>query len=62
MLILTTKLSGDKAIAICTNLPFNHYIVSKTIRHTSGIWVFWKANYIDCQALNATKQEIHIVI
>ena len=27
-----------------------------------GIWVLWRANHMECQALNATEQQIHIVI
>ena len=63
MLILTeTKFQGDKAHAIYNNLPFDHHVISDTIGHEGGIWVLLKSANMDCQALNATEQEIHIVI
>ena len=57
MLILTeTKLSGDRAKGICMDLPFDHYAMSEIIGHTGGIWILWRNNNMDCQALNSTEQ------
>ena len=63
MLIFTeTKMGGDRANAICTNLPLDQFVTSETIGHSGGIWVLWCEEDMACQALNSSKKEIHPII
>lgn len=62
MVIIETRVRGDRAERIIDDLPFDGFITTETIGYARGLWVLWKKEEADIDLLAATEQEIHATI
>ena len=62
MVITETKVSGARAIEIIETLPFDDAVVTDTIGFTSGIWLLWRSDLVQVEALATTEQEVHAIV
>ncbi|KAL0001244.1 hypothetical protein SO802_015025 [Lithocarpus litseifolius] len=62
MIVIETKVSGDKAKRIAKRLPLDGAIFANSIGFSSGLWVLWDSNQVDVIELSSTEQEIHAII
>lgn len=59
LVVMETRVGGDRAREITCFLPFDRAIHINTIGYARGLWVLWKADKVDISLLSSTKQEIH---
>ncbi|XP_030963126.1 uncharacterized protein LOC115984297 [Quercus lobata] len=62
MVIMKTRMGGDRAERIIANLPFDGFITTKTTDYARGLWVLWKKDEAEIELLASTEQEIHATI
>ena len=62
MVIIETKVGGDRAAKIIEGLPFDGYFYTETIRYAGDLWLLWKKDEVDVIVLSSTEQEIHATI
>ena len=62
MVITETRLSGARANEIIETLPFDGAMVTDTIGFAGGIWILWRSDLVQVEALATTKQEIHAIV
>ena len=62
LVVMETKVGGDRAGEITDKLPFDGAIHTETIGYTGGLWVLWNADKVEISSLANTEQEIHIVV
>ena len=55
MVITETRLSGAKADEIIETLPFDGAVVTDTISFASGIWLLWRSDLVQVEALVSTE-------
>lgn len=55
MVITETSVGGDKAERIIADLPFDGYIITKTIGYAGGLWVLWKKEEPEVLLLASTE-------
>ena len=56
MVIMETRVGGDRAERIIANLPFDDLITTETTGYAGGLWVLWKKDEAEIV------QEIHATI
>ena len=59
LVVMETRVEGDKAREITNLLPFDGAFHTKTIGYGGGLWVLWNADNVDVALLSSTEQEIH---
>ena len=62
MVITETRLSGARANKIIETLPFDGAVVTDTIGFAGGIWLLWRSNLVQVEALATTEQEVHAIV
>lgn len=62
MVIMETKLGGARAKEITDRLPFDGAIHTETIGYSGGLWLLWKSDSVEVEALANTEQEIHVEV
>ena len=62
LVVMETKLGGDKAKAITNRLPFDSAIHTNTIELSGGLWLLWNADLVEVELLAKTEQEIHVEV
>jgi len=62
MVIIETRIGGERAERIIEGFPFDGFITTDTIRYASGLWVLWKKEDAKVTLLASTDQEIHATI
>ena len=62
LVVMETRVGGEKARAITNNLLFDGAIHTNTIGYVGGLWVLWKSNKVEVSSLASTEQEIHIIV
>ncbi|KAL4638398.1 hypothetical protein ACB092_03G143700 [Castanea dentata] len=62
MVITETRLSGVRADEIIESLPFDGAVVTDTIGFAGGIWLLWRSDLVQVEALASTEQEIHAIV
>jgi hypothetical protein len=62
LIVIETRVGGDRAKEITDSLPFDGAIHADTIGYAGGIWLLWNTDAVDVSVLDATEQEIHAVI
>ena len=62
MVITETRLSGARATEIIETLPFDGAVVSDTIGFAGGIWLLWRFDLVQVEALATIEQEIHAIV
>jgi len=53
MIIIETRLGGDRAIRIIEELPFDGFFTTETIGYVGGLWLLWKRDEVDVFMLSA---------
>ena len=46
LIVMETKIGGDRAVKITKNLPFDRAIHTDTIGYASGLWMLWNSNKV----------------
>ena len=62
MIVVETKVSGERAKRISEKLDFDGEIFANSIGLTGGLWVLWDSGQVGISELASTKQEIHAVV
>ena len=62
IVIMETRLSGAIANEIIETLPFDGAVVTDTIGFAGGIWLLWRSDLVQVEALATTEQEIHAIV
>lgn len=55
MVITETRVGGDRAAKIITDLPFDGFITTETIGYAGGLWILWIKEEADIDLLVATE-------
>ena len=62
LVVMETKLGGDKAKEITDKMPFDGAIHTNTIGYSGGLWLLWNSDFVEVELLAKTEQEIHIEV
>ena len=62
LVVIETKVKGERAREITDKLPFDGAIHTETIEYAGGLWVPWNVDKVEISSLANTEQEIHIVL
>ncbi|XP_023918482.1 uncharacterized protein LOC112030031 [Quercus suber] len=62
LVVMETRVGGERARAITDNLPFDGVIHMDTIGYAGGLWVLWMSEKVEVSSLASTEQEIHISV
>ena len=62
MVIMETRLGGERAREITNRLPFDGAIHTETIGYTGGLWLLWNLELVEVEHLANTEQEIHVEV
>ncbi|XP_030941775.1 uncharacterized protein LOC115966748 [Quercus lobata] len=62
LIVMETRVSGDRAKEITDRLPFDEAIHTKTIGFAGGLWLLWNTDRVAVSLLATTEQEIHVSV
>lgn len=62
LVIMETRIGGDRAKEITNRLPFQEAIHTDTIGYARGLWLLWNADQVEVSNLTSTEQEIHAIV
>ena len=62
LVVMETRIGGDKAKEITDRLPFNGVIHMEMIGFAGGIWLLWNSDRVEVVQLANTEQEIHVEV
>lgn len=62
LVIMETRIGGDRARQITDRLPFENAFHTETIGYTNGLWMLWNSERVDITLVSSTKQEIHATV
>ena len=62
LVIMETRLGGERAKGITDRLPFDGAIHTKTIGYAGGLWLLWNSDLVDVVQLANTEQEVHVEV
>ena len=62
MVIMETRLGGERAREITDRLPFDGAIITETIGRTGGLWLLWNSDMVEIDQLATIEQEIHVEV
>ena len=62
LIIMETRVSGERAREITSRLPFDGVILTDTIGFSGGIWMLWDSDRVEVVPLSNTEQEIHVTV
>ena len=62
LVVMETRIGGERAREITNRLPFDGDIHTETIGYAGGLWLLWNSDRVEITALANTEQEIHTVI
>ena len=62
LIMMETKVGGERAREISDRFPFDGGIHTNTIRYAGGLWMLWNSDRVEVNLLSNTKQEIHAVV
>ncbi|XP_050285527.1 uncharacterized protein LOC126725070 [Quercus robur] len=62
MVVMETRIGGDRARDISDRLPFDGAIHSDTIGFSSGIWLLWNSEKVQITHLAMSEQEVHVLV
>ena len=62
LIVMETRVGGDKAKEIMDRLPFDEAIHRETIGYVGRLWLRWNLDRVVVSLLVATKQEIHLSV
>ncbi|GLT63777.1 hypothetical protein SLA2020_363140 [Shorea laevis] len=61
MLILETKVAGDRAMDIASNLYSSYHIVDAK-GYAGGLWLLWDSNQVSVEVVSTSNQAIHAIV
>ena len=59
LVVMETRVGGDRAKEITDRLPFDGAIIVKTMGFAGGIWLLWNSARVEVVQLMSTEQEVH---
>ena len=62
MIIMETRIGGDRARDISDRLPFDGAIHLDTIGFSGGIWLLWNSEKVQITQLAMSEEEIHVLV
>lgn len=62
LIVMETRVGGDRAKEITNRLPFDEAIHTETIGYAGGLWLLWNSDRVAVSLLATTKQEIHVSV
>ena len=62
MIIMETKVGGERARDITDRLPFDGVFITETIGYAGGLWLLWDSNRVEISPLSSIEQEIHVTV
>lgn len=62
LVLMETKVGGDRAREISGRLPFDNAIHTDTIGYAGDHWMLWNSDRVEVTSLASIEQEIHIII
>ena len=62
LVLMETKIGGDKAREMSSRLPFNQAAHTNTIGYAGGLWMLWKYDRVEVSTLSSIEQETHVVV
>ncbi|XP_023890678.1 uncharacterized protein LOC112002755 [Quercus suber] len=62
LVVMETRIGGERAKEITDKLPFDGAIHTKTIGYTGGLWVLWNSDIVEVTPLANTEQKIHVMV
>ena len=62
LVVMETRIGGERAREITDRLPFDDAIHTETIGYVGGLWLLWNSNRVEITTLANTKQKIHTVV
>ena len=62
LVVIETRVGGDRVAKIIEGLPFDGYITTDTIGYVGGLWILWKTEEVEVLPLSSTEQEIHAIV
>ena len=60
LIVMETRVGGDRAKAITDDLPFDGAIHIDTMGYAGGLWLLWNGDRVQINQLAITEQEIHV--
>ena len=55
LVVMETKISGDRAKEIIDRLPFDRAIHSETIGYSGGLWLLWNSDRVEVSLISKTE-------
>ena len=62
LVLMETKIGGDRAKEISGRLPFDEAFHTDTIGYAGGLWMLWNSDKVEVSILSSTEQEIHAIV
>ena len=62
LVIMETKVSGDRAKSITDRLPMDGAILVNNIGLSGGLWVLWDFTQVEVTELSTMEQEVHALV
>lgn len=62
LVVMETRLGGERAREITDILSFDSAIHTETIGYASGLWLLWNSDKVEVVPLVNTEQEIHVEV
>ena len=62
LVVMETRVGGDKAREITDRLPFDGAVHTGTIGYAGGLWLLWNLDGVEITPLMSMKQEIHVTV
>ncbi|KAL0011105.1 hypothetical protein SO802_006213 [Lithocarpus litseifolius] len=62
LVVMETRVGGDRAREITDRLPFDGAIHMDTIGYAGGLWLLWNSDRVEIIPLTSTEQEIHVMV
>ena len=62
LIVMETRVGGDRAKEITNDLPFDGAIHTDTIGYAGGLWLLWNEDRVEVSKLANTEQEIHVIV
>ena len=55
LVVMETRVGGERARATTENLAFDGAVHSDTIGYSGGLWVLWKSDKVEVSSLDSTE-------
>ena len=62
LIVMETRVGGDRAKEITDRLPFDETIYTETIGYAGRYWLLWNSDRVIVSPLATTEQEIHVSV